>query len=165
MHGTINAAGEGPDRSDDAAAPDYSLPASVIKVIAVGLVLAIIAAFVARTTDIGATRLVPAPAVETRELKFVTRPDGQLSIMDVQRNTEIRKLSAKSDGFIKIVLRALELERKVAAVALDAPVRLSSLTDGQLILEDPSTGRIITLSAFGPGNRAAFAELLEARSE
>ncbi|MGQ0455700.1 MAG: photosynthetic complex assembly protein PuhC [Hyphomicrobium sp.] len=154
-----------PDVGAGDSAPDYSMPTGVIKVIAVGLVFAIIAAYVARTTDIGATRLAPAPAVESRELKFVTKPDGELSIIDVQRNAEIRKLSAKSDGFIKIVLRALDHERKLAAVALDAPLRLSALTDGQLILEDPSTGRIITISAFGPGNRAAFAELLEARSE
>lgn len=153
------------EASEAAGGPDYSLPTGVIKVIGLGLVTAIIAAVVARTTDIGAVRYTPAAPVETLELKFVTKPDGALSILDVQRNTEIRKLSSKSDGFIKIVIRGLERERRLLNAPLDASLRLSRLTDGQLILEDQASNRIITISAFGPGNRAAFAELLQARSE
>jgi putative photosynthetic complex assembly protein len=162
---THNEAARRPNDDAAVAHPDYSLPPRVLMVIAFGLLLSILAAYAARTTDVGATRMTPGPSVEARDLKFATLADGALSIVDVERNAEIRRLAAKSDGFIKIVLRGIQLERNLVAAPLDAPLRLSRLTDGQLILEDHSTGRIITISAFGPGNRDAFAELLKAGSD
>lgn len=122
-------------------------------------------AYLARQHEIGSTRMTPAAAVGSIEFRFVTREDGTVAIHDVQRNTDIKTLSPQSDGFIKIVMKSLAHERKVTKVDLDAPVRLSHLVDGQTILEDLATGRIILISAFGWGNKEVFAELLNTRRE
>lgn len=119
-------------------------------------------AYLARTTDIGATRLTPAPAVSSVELQFITSADGTLAIRDVQRNIDLKTLSPQSDGFIKIVLRSLAYERNLKGIEANATVRLSLLQDDQMILEDLATGRIITVGAFGWGNKAVFTELLDA---
>ncbi len=117
-------------------------------------------AFIARTTDIGAHRLVPASTVASVDLQFVTGADGAVTIRDAGRNIDLQTLSAKSDGFIKIVLRSLTQERTVKGVDQAVTVRLSQLSDGQYILQDTVTGRIITISAFGSGNLSVFTQFL-----
>lgn len=138
-------------------------PRSVLIGAAVLLSLTCAFAYVARTSDIGAHRLRPAPAVASVDLQFITLADGAIEIRDAQRNADIKTLPAKSDGFIKIVLRSVMQERTSKGIDPAAAFRLSQLTDGQTILQDMATGRIITVGAFGSGNRAVFAELLGAR--
>ena len=138
-------------------------PKSVLIGAAVLLSLTCAFAFVARNSDIGAHRLHPAPAVASVDLQFLTLADGAIEIRDVQRNNDIKTLPAKSDGFIKIVLRSVMQERTSRGIDPAAAFRLSQLTDGQTILKAMATGRIITVGAFGSGNRAVFAELLGAR--
>lgn len=155
-HRTTGSTSASRDRHSD----DVIIPRGVLVGAAALLLVSAAFAFVARTTDIGAHRLVPAPAISSVDLQFITASDGAVTIRDVQRNIDLKTLSAKSDGFVKIVLRSLTQERNLRGIDPTATVRLSQLSDGQTILQDTVTGRIITISAFGTGNRAVFAEFL-----
>jgi putative photosynthetic complex assembly protein len=127
--------------------------------------LSMIAAFVARTTDIGATRLSVAPAAQSRDLRFVDLPNAKVSVVDAVTNREIKILTPDSHGFIKIVLKDLAQQRAMLGIGQEPPFRLSRLTDDTIILTDTATGRIITLNAFGNSNALAFKPLLDAGKE
>jgi hypothetical protein len=45
----------------------------------------------------------------------------------------------------------------------DRPFRLTLYADGELVLTDTATGRLVELNGFGNTNRAAFLRLMEAR--
>jgi putative photosynthetic complex assembly protein len=139
---------------------ESSVPRPVLIATGCLLLMAMAFAFVARQTDIGATRLAPAPAVEARDLAVTLDEAGATVLRDATSGAILERLPATSDGFSKIVLRTVAHQRKLANVAADSPMRLSRLTDGQLTLTDPSTGRIWVLSAFGPGNADVFGRLL-----
>ena len=76
--------------------------------------------------------------------------------------TVIVELESGTDGFVLGVMRGMVRERKSYDASLDAPYLLSRREDGRLLFEDPLTGRVIDLRAFGVTNAAAFAKLLRA---
>jgi hypothetical protein len=59
-------------------------------------------------------------------------------------------------------MRGMVRERKSYDAPLDAPYLLSRREDGRLLFEDPLTGRVIDVRAFGPTNAGSFATLLRA---
>jgi putative photosynthetic complex assembly protein len=126
--------------------------------------IALATAYIARTTDYGATRLQPDTVVKSRDLTFLTAPDGTLNIRDVTLGQTLQTLTAKSDGFIKVVLRDLTQQRAMVGADASAPYKLSQHSDGQLTLEDYATKRIITLTAFGKVNTQVFGNLLKSGS-
>lgn len=131
-------------------------------VAAAGLVgLSLLLAATARLTDFGATRLsLPAPA-ETIRLAFSDRADGGITVTDTVRSRAIREYAPGDGGFIRVVLRTMAQKRAAAGIGPAAPFELSRDAAGRAVLADPETGGLVTLSAFGPGNAAAFAELLD----
>lgn len=140
------------------------LPRGLLIGAAIMIAIALTTAYVARTTDYGATRLQPETIVKSRDLTFLTAPDGTLSIRDVALGQTLQTLTPKSDGFIKVVLRDLTQQRAAAGADPSAPYKLSQHSDGQLTLEDYATKRIITLTAFGKVNTAVFGNLLKSGS-
>jgi len=58
------------------------------------------------------------------------------------------------------VLRGLVRERRLSGIGSSAPFVLRRWADGRLTLEDPKTGRVIDLGAFGVTNAQAFAKLM-----
>jgi putative photosynthetic complex assembly protein len=143
-------------------AEQIRFPSVILAAIAFVLVMSMSAAYVARTTDIGATRLTVAPAVESRDLRFVDLPNAKVSVVDAVTSREIEVLTPDSHGFIKIVLKDLAQQRAVLGIGQEPPFRLSLLSDGTTIMTDTATGRIITLNAFGNSNALAFRPLLNA---
>jgi putative photosynthetic complex assembly protein len=139
---------------------DMNVPTPVLIATGCLLALTILFAVVARHTDIGATRLEPAPALESRMISAVLDGDGNTVLRDAGNGQIVETLPAASDGFIKIVLRMIDQQRKLEAATADSPLRLSRLTNGQLTLTDPATGRVLVLTAFGPANADAFGRLL-----
>ncbi len=146
-------------------AEQIRFPGIILAATAIVLVMSMIAAYVARTTDIGATRLSVAPAVESRDLRFVDLPNAEVSVVDAVTSREIKVLTPDSHGFIKIVLKDLAQQRAMLGIGQGPPFRLSRLTDDTMILTDTATGRIITLNAFGNSNALAFKPLLDAGQE
>ena len=124
------------------------------------LLTTIVFAYLARTTDFGATRMTPSPAAQSRVLQLIEQDDGKLVIRDAEKNLDIKVFAKREDNFIRVITHSLTLQRKTANVPLDAPYVLSRLEDGLNTLTDTATGRVIMLSAFGPGNSQTFASLL-----
>ncbi len=119
----------------------------------------LIAATVARTTQVGTTAMTPSRAVEIRELRFADRPDGSIAVFRDGEQVLATTVPPGGDGFIRGVLRGLARERKRNDVAVDRPYRLSRRADGRLTVADPSTGRRVDVGAFGAANYGAFARL------
>jgi putative photosynthetic complex assembly protein len=142
------------------AARPESVPRCILMIIGMILVSALVLAFVARVSDLGATRITPATAVESRDLAFLLGADGTLIVRDAHLGQNLKIMPPTDDNFIRVVIRDLVLQRSLAAIPQDAPYRLSRLADGQYMLKDTVTGRMIMLNAFGPANCKVFASLL-----
>lgn len=121
----------------------------------------IVVAATARITGAGASHAAPAEVVQDMLLKFTLEKDGSVRARDAATNKEIAHLPQHNFGFIGVVLQGVNRERMRAKVSFDEPLRLTSHADGQLRIEDPSTGQTVPLSAFGYDNQRAFARLLE----
>lgn len=106
-----------------------------------------------------AAKLTPTA---TRNLSFVDRADGGLTITDVGTGRIVKSIvPGEPSGFIRGMLRGMGRERRMNNVAKTVPYRLESWPNGQLSLTDTGTGRSIELTAFGPTNRTAMADLLK----
>lgn len=128
---------------------------------AILIVASIIAAAAAvRSSGEGMVETLRADAVAERALVFVDRDDGGIDVIDGRDNRRIEVLVPGSDGFMRATLRGLVRERKSRGIGAETPFRLTARADGHLTLDDPATGRLIDLAAFGPTNTAAFARLL-----
>lgn len=106
----------------------------------------------------------PQPAgdvVESRDLRFLDRPDGAVAVYDLADDREVAVLAPGSNNFIRGALRGLARERKRQEIGTEPPFRLAFWSDGRYTLEDTATSRIIDLRAFGPSNVQAFAVLLQ----
>ena len=97
--------------------------------------------------------------VASRALRFVDA-DGGVRVLDAADGAEILHIDRGQDGFIRSVMRGLANERTSRALGADEPFSIALHEDGSLWLDDPATGRMVVLSAFGPDNVAAFARLL-----
>jgi putative photosynthetic complex assembly protein len=99
-------------------------------------------------------------AVETHDVRFRDAPGGAV-LMETEDGRTLTAVGANSpDGFIRGVLRGLVRDRQQQGIGPAAPFRLIRWSDGTMSLEDPATGRVIELWAFGPTNRATFETLL-----
>jgi putative photosynthetic complex assembly protein len=124
--------------------------------------LSLVAATVARVTDIGASRMPEAAPVASLDLRFEDRPDGAVAVYRAPEDRMVGVLAPGGDNFVRGVLRGLARERRRQDIGIEAPFTLARWDDGRLSLEDPATGRRIDLGAFGPTNIAAFARFMEA---
>jgi putative photosynthetic complex assembly protein len=99
-----------------------------------------------------------APTAWEMSLQFKDLPNGDIAVLDTQRGLTLREFSGEQ-GFLRGSLRALARQRRVAEADHQAPVLLRALTDGRLLLIDPTQGVRIDLDSFGPSNKAVFAGL------
>lgn len=120
----------------------------------------LVAVGAARQTGAGASVAAQGAPVLARELAFEDRPDGSILVRDAGAGRDVTVLEPGTNGFIRGTLRALVRDRRREEVGGRAPFRLAAWPDGRLTLEDPATGRIIGLEAFGPTNMESFARLL-----
>lgn len=97
-----------------------------------------------------------------RMIRFSPDGTGFIARDDVD-STLIGDLAFERDGFIVSTVRSLNRARRAAEIDLSQPYRLTRWNNGQILLEDPSTGAQIELSAFGRTNVRAFTHLFEAR--
>jgi putative photosynthetic complex assembly protein len=117
-----------------------------------------------RLTGIGAERVVDAPTVVEKSLRFEDRSDGSIAVYDASRDVLIDTIAPGSNGFMRGTLRGLARERKRQGVGAEVPFRLVAHSDGRLTLIDTGTARRVDLDAFGPTNVAAFAQLLTVKA-
>jgi putative photosynthetic complex assembly protein len=109
---------------------------------------------------IATARPAPARAVDVR---FTDEADGSVTVRDGHDGHRIETLAPGTNGFVRSVMRGLAHERTRRGLGPAEPFRVAQARGGQLTLEDPATGRLIDLDAFGAPNSAAFAEMLPKR--
>lgn len=122
----------------------------------------IIAVAMVRVTGVGGTKAPLAPMVESRQLVFVDNGDGTTTVRVPGEAGTVAQLESGVDGFVLGVMRGMIRERNSYKVDVGAPYLLSLREDGQLLFEDPLTGRRINVRSFGPTNAGSFAKLLRA---
>ena len=105
-----------------------------------------------------------APTSWQRTLRFVDTAEGDVLALDAATGKPVARFVGEQ-GFVRGTLRALSRERNRRGLGPEAPLQLTALQDGRLILLDPSTGEHIGLEAFGATNLAVFAALRPAATE
>ncbi|CAN5216449.1 hypothetical protein BH09PSE2_BH09PSE2_16830 [soil metagenome] len=149
--------------SDIDAGP-FPKPALIAVMALLGVSLAGTAAVrLARVSGPVVTPIAPASAVSV-DLRFSDQPDGSIRIDDDRSGALVATLAPDTNGFIRGVMRGLARDRISRHIGEAPPFRLSQDHAGKLWLQDTATHRLIDLEAFGTGNRAAFAELLQPRA-
>ncbi|MBK1721672.1 photosynthetic complex assembly protein PuhC [Thiocystis violacea] len=135
-------------------------PKGVLIAVAALLGFTIIMISVARLTGFMMPQAPVTAEVQARDIAFLEQTDGSMAVTDVATGEVIQTLPAGSEGFIRGVLRSLARQRRGYDAPLSEPFRLALRESGDYTLEDPVTGILLDLRAFGETNQAAFAELL-----
>ena len=95
------------------------------------------------------------------ELKFVDQADWSVVAYDAASGGELERINPGSGGFIRVTMRSFAAERINRGLGPEVPFALLRMSDGDLLLQDPATGRTMLLNAFGPSNEGVFAQLLD----
>lgn len=140
-------------RHDVPKAPLYAAGALVLATI-------LMVAFV-RISGVGELTTPREAVVVERMLRFADQPDGGIVATDASDGRLVARAAPGEQGFLRGALRGLARERKRERIGAEVPFRLSSRVDGRLLLEDPATGRLVDLGAFGAQNVAIFTRMLE----
>jgi putative photosynthetic complex assembly protein len=141
---------------------DRPLPSGPILGAAIVVGIALLAVAAARTLGVSPKQADDAAAVAVRELRFVDRADGSISVLDARGGGEIVSVAPGTNGFLRGTMRGLARERRRQDIGPEAPFRLIARADGRLTLFDPATGRRVDLESFGPTNAEVFAQFLPA---
>jgi putative photosynthetic complex assembly protein len=126
------------------------------------LAFTVTSAAISRISGLGTVQMPESAAVEIRPLRFEDMRDGSIQVTDARTGQVATSVEPGTNGFIRGTLRGLARERKRQGIGIEPPFILTRWADGRLSLEDPTTGRVIALDAFGPTNGEAFAQLLTA---
>lgn len=131
--------------------------------IAVGALLLSVTGFVgvSQATGFGHADLQVEQHVEMINVRFRDEDDGGVGVYHATLETQIFKFGPGQGGFARTALRALTQHREKVGVGSLPPFALMRSATGNVVLSDPSTGRQITLDAFGNGNQSDFAQLFD----
>lgn len=127
------------------------------------ILFSLVCVWAARMTDVGTVHMPKSEAVETLQLSFEDTDDGGVAVRDARDDKVIYKVQPGTNGFIRATVRGLVRERKREDIGAATPFTLTHWGDGTMSLEDSTTGRRVSLEAFGPTNAQAFAQLFSAR--
>ncbi len=147
----------------DARSPTNRFPVSML--IAAGLLIGTSLAAVgwANMTGYTAVHRQASMVVAQQAVVFSDRDGGVIVIKDETGKT-LKVIQRGELGFVRAVLRGLARDRRARGVGPEIAFTVSRHADGSLTLDDPSTGRVVTLGAFGSTNSIVFTELLGAKS-
>jgi putative photosynthetic complex assembly protein len=120
--------------------------------------LSLLAAIAGRLSGDGKMQPTTTMVAE-RDLMFEDRADGAVLIVNAANNKTIKVMTGQN-GFLRGTLRGFARTRHMDGIGEFVPFRLTSWSDGRLILFDPSTGRHVDIEAFGTANEAIFGALL-----
>ncbi|NEX18920.1 phosphonoacetaldehyde hydrolase [Thiorhodococcus mannitoliphagus] len=143
---------------------ERAFPKGVLIAVAALLSFTIIMIAIARMTGVMLPQAPVTAALESRDIVFVDQEDGSTAVKDVSTGELIQVLPPGGEGFIRGVLRSMERQRRGYDATLAEPFRLARRESGDVTLEDPVTGILLDLRAYGETNQASFAELLPAGS-
>jgi putative photosynthetic complex assembly protein len=145
---------------------DRTLPRAALLAVAALIGVALAATFSVRVLDFNGVQTPITSAVSaSRDLRFVDVGRGEVAVYDWSNGKLVATLDPGNDNFIRGVMRGMARERRGVGVGADIPFRITRFDNGSLTLEDPATGRLLVLEAFGFTNARAFNRLLETRSQ
>lgn len=102
-----------------------------------------------------------AAVTESLPLAFNDLPDGTVVALNAETGAELQRIEPGEGGFIRVTMRSFAAERVNRGFGREEPFDLMRMKDGDLMLSDRVTGRVMLLDAFGPSNEGVFAQLLE----
>lgn len=143
---------------------DYAPPRAARYVAGMIIAATFAAAVMGRAWDVGTFHIPDSPVVQSRMLKIINTRDFTATVTDATTGATvaIAKLTPET-GFIWGAVNGLSYGRKLVGAGPELPYELTRRADGRLVLTDTATGQKVFLNAFGSGNLAAFAKLLEHR--
>lgn len=133
--------------------------AALIGILAL-IAFSVVAVVTGRYGEVGRVSMPPAKEVSSVSLRFIDRQDGGVNVVHSGTGERVDVIEPGTGGFMRGVLRGLVRERRLSGIGSQAPFMLRRWADGRLTLEDPKTGRVIDLGAFGVTNAQAFAKLM-----
>lgn len=134
---------------------------------AIGLLLASVTAFVgvSQLTGIGVADLSDEAYVERIDVRFLDEANGGVGAYDPATGAVIHIFQPGEGGFVRTALRSLNLNRRQAGIGPMPPYELQKSATGHFVLLDPSTGKSLTLDAFGDANEDAFAQIFALQTQ
>lgn len=104
--------------------------------------------------------LVEAPVVQSVDIVMTGDRNGAYQVHDTSGNLLARS-SDEMAGFIGVIGRVLERDRRVNEVVGNPPVQVVRRENGNVSVIDQSVGVTVELIGYGKDNVAAFAKLLD----
>lgn len=99
-----------------------------------------------------------------RTLKFFDEPDGTVRVEDGATREVLSSFGQGEGGFIRATVRSLVHQRRIRNIGPEVPFTLTRWTNDTMTLSDPTTGRSVEVSSFGPDNRAVYADMLPGKA-
>ncbi len=124
----------------------------------VGIVLVVTA--IAQLTGMGLRFSPVAEPVAMVQLRFEDGPEGLVTVTNAETDEVLAEYGMDEGVFVRSVMRGIARQRRLRNQEGREPVVLAEYPDGKLWLLDPTNEVEIYLGAFGPDNRAAWANLL-----
>ena len=101
-----------------------------------------------------------ARPIALRNVEALASADGSLRVQNLADGKTLGFFPGDKDSFVRGVFHSLSTYRQLQRVVATAPYRISALTDGRVLLSDPSTSTTIDLEGFGSSNASTFTALL-----
>lgn len=128
-----------------------------------GLMLAsILAAGLARNTNLGAARVQEGPVQGFIDIRFDEQADKSVLVRAMADGRTLETLKADGSGFVRGVMRSLMRQRMVNGFEAHAPFRLIRREDGRMLILDLVSNAKMELEGFGPTNSQSMLRLYEA---
>ncbi len=145
---------------------DQMFTFKAFRLISVGLVTVVIAIASLRLAGYQPPPSLPnEPALATRVLAVEDADQGTIIVRDAKTGENIATYKHGEGSFFRATLRTLVNDRRHKGLALDGNFRLETHSGHQLFLIDETSGKTLSMNAFGPTNTAVFAALISNQKE
>jgi putative photosynthetic complex assembly protein len=119
-------------------------------------------ASLAGDTQTAAQKPIRGEVSSSVEITVLDLPDGAVGVFQTQSNAPLARFESGEGSFVRTIFRSLVRDRRVRQVSAPPQFIIRGLSDGRVIVEDPSTGSQIDLDAFGHINADQFRDMLQA---
>ena len=148
------------------ASADQMFTSKAFRFICVGLVAVVITIGSLRLAGYQPPPSLPnEPALATRVLAVEDADQGTVIVRDAKTGENIATYKHGEGSFFRATLRTLVNDRRHKGLALDGNFRLEAHSGHQLFLIDETSGKTLSMNAFGPTNTAVFAALISNQKE
>ena len=136
------------------------MPKAMLRVMFALVVFILIAVSVARVSGLSLVGSPPqSEVVATASLYLLSDKSGGVRVLSSE-GVLLANLSGEEGGFVSVVARAVDYERRKQGVELNTSIEVIWRENGRISVYDPSTAWQADLMGFGADNSRAFAMLL-----